>query len=62
MLEAGIVGVAILTVWLVLRAADRWGDRETNAAEAWATIEAWQTTKERRRAETQQRAKQTVRP
>ncbi len=51
MLEAGIVVVAGLPVWLVLRACDRWNDRETNAAETWATIEAWKTVKERRRAQ-----------
>lgn len=51
MLETGIVVAAVLTVWLVLRAADRCGDRETNAAETWATIEAWETVKEQRRAQ-----------
>ena len=51
MLEAGIVFAAGLAVWPVLCAADSWNDREANAAETWATIEAWQTVKEQRRAQ-----------
>lgn len=40
MIEAGIVMIATVTVGAVIRAADKWGDRETYTAQTWATDEA----------------------
>lgn len=60
MLETGIVLAAAFAVGLVVRAADRWGDRETYTAQTWAAAQARQAAdKQRKRVETRH-VKETV--